>query len=101
MTFFGCLPLLLLVIGFALLASVLRLAGNVLETVGATAVWLYESLLNVFRTHKKEVINPFTGHSNFSARHTRQDKDLKYTPTERRPKRYEASDGDYIDYTEL
>lgn len=99
MYLFGCLPLLLIVFGFAILASVLNMAGRVLETIGATCVWLWESFLNFFRKEKKEVINPFNGDSNFD--NLRQNKDISYQPTEQRPKRYDAQDGEVVDFTEV
>lgn len=99
MYLFGCLPFLLLIFAFVLLMSVLRVAGNFLEKTGATAVWLWESFLNIFRSQKKEVINPFSGESNFD--NIRQDSDIRYTPTEQRPKRYDKQDGTPIDYTEI
>ena len=100
MIYFGCLPLVIIVIGFILLASVLNLGLRVINKIGATAVWIWESMLNLFRSEKKEVVNPWSGESNFD-KEPRQDNDIAYRPTEQRPKRYEASDGEYIDYTEV
>lgn len=99
MYLFGCLPLLLIVFGFAICIAVLNMAGKALETIGATCVWLWDSFLNFFRKEKKEVINPFNGESNFD--HLRQNKDISYLPTEQRPKRYDPEDGEVVDFTEV
>lgn len=99
MYLFGCLPLLLIVFGFAICVAVLNMAGRALETIGATCVWLWDSFLNFFRKEKKEVINPFNGESNFD--HLRQNKDISYLPTEQRPKRYNPEDGEVVDFTEV
>lgn len=99
MYLFGCLPLLLIVFGLAIAMSVLKMAGRVLETIGATCVWLWESFLNFFRKEKIEVINPFSGESNFD--HLHQNKDISYLPTEQRPKRYDPQDGEVISFTEV
>lgn len=99
MYLFGCLPLLLLIFAVAIVLQLLNFAGRTLETIGATTVWLWESFLNIFRSEKKEVINPFSGESNFD--NARQDKDIKYTPTEQRPKRYDPKDGEVVDFTEV
>lgn len=100
MIYFGCLPLVIIVIGFVLLASVLNIGLQIVNKLGATVIWLWESFLNLFRSEKKEVVNPWSGESNFD-KAPKQDNDIKYHPTEPRPKRYESSDGEYIDYTEL
>lgn len=100
MTIIGCLPLVLIVIGFFLFSIVLRVLGGTLELIGATFIWLYESFLNLFRSHKHEVVNPFTGKSNLSGS-PRQDSNVRYTPTEKRPKRYDDNDGEYVDYSEV
>lgn len=100
MIYFGCLPLVIIVIGFILLASVLNLSLQLVNKLGATVIWLWGSFLNLFRSQKKEVVNPWSGESNFS-KVPKQSNDIKYHPTEQRPKRYESSDGEYIDYTEL
>ena len=99
MIYFGCLPLLLLLIGFIVLSSIVNIGFRLLERIGATAVWLYESLLNFFRTEKKEVVNPWTGDSNFD--NIDQDDEIEYHPTEQKTKRYESSDGEYIDFTDV
>lgn len=99
MIYFGCLPLLLLLIGFIVLSSIVNMGFRLLERIGATAVWLYESFLNFFRTEKKEVVNPWTGDSNFD--NIDQDDEIEYHPTEQKTKRYESSDGEYIDYTDV
>lgn len=99
MIYFGCLPLLLLLIGFTVLSSIVNIGFRLLERIGATAVWLYESFLNFFRTEKKEVVNPWTGDSNFD--NIDQDDEIEYHPTEQKTKRYESSDGEYIDYTDV
>ena len=72
---------------------------RLVERIGATAVWLYESFLNFFRTEKKEVVNPWTGDSNFD--NIDQDDEIEYHPTEQKTKRYESSDGEYIDFTDV
>ncbi len=99
MIYFGCLPLLLLLIGFIVLSSIVNMGFRLIERIGATAVWLYESFLNFFRSEKKEVVNPWTGDSNFD--NIDQDDEIEYHPTEQKTKRYESSDGDYIDYTDI
>lgn len=99
MIYFGCLPLLLLIIGFIVLSSIVNMGFRLLERIGATAVWLYESFLNFFRTEKKEVVNPWTGDSNFDD--IDQDDEIEYHPTEQKTKRYESSDGEYIDFTDV
>lgn len=99
MIYFGCLPLLLLLIGFIVLSSIVNIGFRLLERIGATAVWLYESFLNFFRTEKKEVVNPWTGDSNFD--NIDQDDEIEYHPTEQKTKRYESSDGEYIDFTNV
>ncbi len=99
MIYFGCLPLLLLLIGFIVLSSIVNIGFRLLERIGATAVWLYESFLNFFRTEKKEVVNPWTGDSNFD--NIDQDDEIEYHPTEQKTKRYESSDGEYIDFTDV
>ncbi len=99
MIYFGCLPLLLLLIGFIILSSIVNMGFRLIERIGATAVWLYESFLNFFRSEKKEVVNPWTGDSNFD--NIDQDDEIEYHPTEQKTKRYESSDGDYIDYTDI
>ena len=99
MIYFGCLPLLLLLIGFIVLSSIVNIGFRLLERIGATAVWLYESFLNFFRTEKKEVVNPWTGDSNFD--NIDQDDEIEYHPTEQKTKRYDSSDGEYIDFTDV
>lgn len=99
MIYFGCLPLLLIIIAFIVFASVVNMGLQLLERIGATAVWLYESFLNFFRTEKKEVVNPWTGDSNFD--NIDQDDEIEYHPTEQKTKRYESSDGEYIDFTDV
>jgi len=95
----GCLILFLLVFGFSIIAAILNFIGRSVTKVGEVAVWLYESFLNLLRREKKEVINPFSGESNFD--HIAQDKDITYSPTETRPKRYEATDGEPTEYVEI
>lgn len=99
MYIFGCLPLLLIVFGLVIVMQVLHFAGRTLETIGATCVWIWDSFLNLFRKNKKEVINPFNGESNFD--NARQDRDIKFHPTEQRPKRYDSQDGEVTDFTEV
>lgn len=104
MCYFGCLPL----IALTLIVLALSLFGKSIEMLGATAVWLCESFLNLFRTMKKEVRNPWTGVSNFEredqVRNEKEDEQIN--PLERnedgtRPKLYNDNDGEYIDYTEI
>jgi len=99
MYLFGCLPILLIVFALVIIVQVLNFAGRTLETIGATCVWLWQSFLNLFRKEKMEVINPFSGESNFD--NLRQDKDISYIPTEQRPKRYDPQDGEVTDFTEV
>lgn len=110
MGLFGCLPLLLLIlfiIGFAIL-------GKSIAMIGATAIWLWESFLNIFRKAKKEVRNPWTGITNFEKddilRHERGQKSNKFEQERQkmelnedgtRPKLYDDKDGEYIDYKEI
>ena len=100
MIYFGCLPLLLLLIGFIVLSSIVNMGFRLLERIGATAVWLYESFLNGFRSEKKEVTNPWTGTTNFDDG-IDQDEEIEYHPTEKKDKRYNSSDGEYIDFTDV
>ena len=99
MIYFGCLPLLLIIIAFIVFASIVNMGLRLLDRIGATAIWLYESFLNLFRSEKKEVVNPWTGDSNFD--NINQDEEIEYHPTEQKTKRYESSDGDYIDFTDV
>lgn len=99
MIYFGCLPLLLIIIAFIVFASIVNMGLRLLDRIGATAIWLYESFLNLFRSEKKEVVNPWTGDSNFD--NIDQDEEIEYHPTEQKTKRYESSDGDYIDFTDV
>lgn len=93
---FGCLPILLII----LFVMAISLVGKTVERLGAIAVWLWDSFCNLFRTHKVETINPFTGESNFDAEPEQSD-DISYIPPQQRPKRYDSSDGEYIEYQEL
>lgn len=95
----GCLLIFLLLFGFSIIAAIVKFIGKTVTNLGALAVWVWESFLNLFRIDKKEVINPFTGDSNFD--HSRQDKDITYTPTETRPKRYDSSDGEDTPFQDL
>lgn len=95
----GCLVLFLLIFVFSIIVAVANFIGKTVTSIGATAVWLWESFLNFFRREKKEVINPFTGESNFD--NMRQSNDISYHPTETRPKRYEPTDGEPTDFQEL
>lgn len=99
MIYFGCLPLLLIIIAFIVFASIVNMGLRLLDRIGATAIWLYESFLNLFRSEKKEVVNPWTGDSNFD--NIDQDDEIEYHPTEQKTKRYESSDGEYIDFTDV
>ena len=99
MIYFGCLPLLLLLIGFIVLSSIVNMGFRLLERIGATVVWLYESFLNLFRSEKIEVTNPWTGTSNFDD--IDQDDEIEYHPTEKKEKRYNPSDCEYIDFTDV
>lgn len=100
MIYFGCLPFVIIVIGLVLLASVLNLGLRLINNLGATVIWLWESFINLFRSEKKEVFNPWSGESNFD-KAPKQDDDITYRPTEQRPKRYNASDGEYVDFTDI
>ncbi len=98
----GCLLILFLL--FPALGTLLFRAGidairRLLQRIGDIAVWLYQSFLNIFRRDKHEVINPFTGLSNFDD--LRQDEEIAYEPTETPEKIFNSTDGEYIDYTEL
>jgi len=99
MYLFGCLPFLLIVFGLFVAAFVINTILRVVNGTGAGAVYLWESFLNFFRSEKKEVINPFNGESNFD--NIRQADDIRYTPTEQRPKRYQPSDGEFIEFEEI
>ena len=96
MYLFGCLPLLVIILGIAAIGLVVK--G--IERLGAVAVWLYDSFLNIFRSEKVQTINPFTGESNFE-REPDQHDDISFIPTEERPKRYTSSDGEYVDYQDV
>lgn len=99
----GCLLILLIFAGPAFIFAILRLGGSMVlrfvNQIGATCIWLYESFLNIFRSEKKEVLNPFTGASNFDD--IPQDNELTYTETTTPEKIFDETDGEYIDYTEL
>lgn len=110
MGIFGCLPILLII----LLLIGLSLVGKSIQMLGATAIWLWESFLNLFRSVKKEVRNPWTGITNFEKedilRYEREQQGNKFEQERQkmqtnedgtRPKLYDDSDGDYIDYTEV
>lgn len=101
---FGCLFILL----FLVFIIGISLVGKSLEMIGATVVWIWESFCNIFRTAKKEVRNPWTGTSNFETedqaraeKKAKEEQKTQNNPDGTRPKMYEKSDGDYIDYTEL
>lgn len=103
MNCFGCLLVLLIIAGPTFILIIMKLGLNIvvksINKVGAVCVWLWESFLNYFRTDKKEVMNPFTGYTNFDD--IQQSEDLTYNPTETPEKIYDATDGEYIDYTNL
>lgn len=102
MIYFGCLPLLLIIfflVVVALISTALRWTKFGLFTIKEAAKWLWESFLNFFRREKKEVINPFTGENNFD--NASQSRDIRYSPTETRPKRYDDSDGEEVDFTDI
>ena len=102
MYLFGCLPLLFilaLVIIIAIIAKALNMAGNGLLAIKYGSRWLWQSFLNLFRREKQEVVNPFTGESNFDNLH--QDADIDFSPTEQHPKRYDDSDGEVTDFTDV
>ena len=96
---FGCLPFLLIVFGLFAAAFVINTVLRLINGTGAGAVYLWESFRNLFRKEKKEVINPFNGESNFD--NIRQSDDISYSPTVQRPKRYEPSDGEIIEFEEI
>lgn len=99
----GCLLILLIIAGPTIVVLIFKLGLNIitgfLSKLGAFTVWLWESFLNYFRREPKEVLNPFTGYTNFDE--VKQSDDLSYEPTETPEKIYDNSDGDYIDFTEL
>lgn len=106
MGIFGCLPILFLV----LIVLAFSLVGKSIELLGATAVWLWESFLNLFRSMKKEVRNPWTGVSNFDKEDEERAEKLErpkpFEAPQRNedgtmPKMYSDEDGDYIDFTEV
>ena len=91
--------MIVLVLGLIVVVTAVNLVIGFLNGTGASAVWLWQSVKNLFRKEKREVINPFTKKSNFD--NVRQSDDLSYTPTEVAPKRYEPTDGEVIEYEEL
>lgn len=100
----GCLPLLF----FVLLIVAISFLGKSIELLGATVVWLWESFLNLFRTLKKEVRNPWTGVTNFEQADQQRAERTEETidPNKRnddgtKPKLYNDNDGEYIDFTEI
>lgn len=99
----GCLILLLIFAGPAFIIAILKLGGNIVlgfvNRIGAIANWLFESFLNLFRSEKKELVNPFTGISNFD--NLKQQEELTYKETTTPEKIYDEHDGEYVDYTEL
>lgn len=107
MGIFGCLPILAILI----IIVALSLLGKSIEMLGATAVWLWESFLNLFRTMKKEVRNPWTGVSNFDKEDVKraEKEEERQNPFEApqrnedgtMPKMYDKKDGEYIDFTEI
>ena len=106
MGIFGCLPILAILI----IIIAISLLGKSIEMLGATAVWLWESFLNLFRTMKKEVRNPWTGVSNFDKedeeRAGKQERQKPFEAPQRNedgtmPKMYDKDDGEYIDFTEV
>lgn len=97
----GCLLLLLFIPAIAIVVAVLKGIFFSLDRIGGTAIWLWESFCNLFRSEKKETINPWTGKSNFSDGDSRQSHDISYVPTEVPEKRFSPSEGEYIDYQEL
>ena len=99
MYIFGCLPFLLIVFGLFVAAFVINTVFRIINGTGAGVVYLWESFRNLFRKEKKEVIIPFNGESNFD--NIRQADDIRYSPTEKRPKRYEPSDGEIIEFEEI
>lgn len=96
----GCFIIAIVLVAVLVVGGLISAVLAVLNKLGATTVWLWESLLNLFRFNKKEVINPWTGKNNFD-KSTRQDDEVTYRPTEQRPKRYDSTDGEYIDYTDV
>ncbi len=99
MYIFGCLPVILIVFGLLLAVFVINTILRLVNGTGAGAIYLWESFLNFFRKEKKEVINPFNGESNFD--NARQDEEIRYSPTEQRPKRYESTDGEVVEFEDL
>ena len=106
MIYFGCLPFLLIILVVVAISFVFRF----LERIGATVVWIWESFLNLFRTAKKEVVNPWTGISNFDKEDEehaeKQERQNPFEAPQRNedgtmPKMYDKDDGEYIDFTEI
>lgn len=99
----GCLLLLLIFAGPTIIIVIMKMGVNIVlgivNKIGASAIWLYESFLNLFRKDKRQVINPWTGRTNFDD--IEQDDDIEYHPTEPKKKLYHSSDGEYIDYTNV
>lgn len=99
----GCLLILLIFAGPAFIFAIFRLGGKIvlgfLNRIGAFMIWLYESFLNLFRSEKIELTNPFTGVSNCD--YIKQDAEFEYAETTTPEKIFDASDGEYIDFTEL
>lgn len=100
----GCLILLVFLFGGVIIA----LLGKSVEMLGATAVYIWESFLNLFRSVKKETRNPWTGQTNFEKEdqaraEKREREEQKYQQNEdgTKPKLYDKEDGEYIDFTEV
>lgn len=100
----GCLILLVFLFGGVIIA----LLGKSVEMLGATAVYIWESFLNLFRSVKKETRNPWTGQTNFEKEdqaraEKREREEQKYHQNEdgTKPKLYDKEDGEYIDFTEV
>lgn len=104
MQLIGCLLILVFLFG----GVVIALLGKSVELLGATAVYIWESFANLFRTVKKETRNPWTGQTNFEKEdqeraEKREREEQKYQPNDdgTKPKLYDKEDGDYIDFTEV
>ncbi len=98
---FGCLPVLLIL----LVMMVFAVFGRTIEMLGATAVWLWDSFTNLFRSadRQKRTVNPWTGVSNFDPlrNHTAASSASASSASSRGTKIYAPGDGEYIDYEEL
>lgn len=101
----GCLPILLIVaivMVFAIFGRTLALVGTIVERLGATVVWLWDSFTNLFRSEnsQKRVVNPWTGKSNFYPLRP-ETASASARDSESHAKIYGPADGEYIDFEEI